>query len=232
MKAPSTPRKDHRHHEKRDGRSSDAIKRYGYDDPSMLGSRPAVWTWQRGLALALAAEAIARAGDKAPSYDTRAAIITARQTLAHGEVFVLGSPVPAGDSLAIALRPDGRLLAIAQTDGDIDLFDIPKQRRRDLSLVGHEGAVRALEFDGAGRSLVSAGVDGTVRLWSLRGAGIEQYATRTAEFDRVRQRRGAVRIGNDLRQPNVGIELRLLGAPGEQQPAATRESQRADAGAR
>ena len=55
------------------------------------------------LALALAAEAIARARDKAPAYDTRAAIIAARQTLAHGQVFVLGSPIPAGDALAIAV---------------------------------------------------------------------------------------------------------------------------------
>ena len=124
------------------------------------------------LALALAAEAIARARGKAPSYDTRAAIIAARQTLAHGQVFVLGSPIPAGDALAIALRPDGRLLAIGQTDGDIELFDIRTQRRRDLSLIGHEGAVRALEFDGTGRSLVSGGVDGTVRLWSLLGADV------------------------------------------------------------
>lgn len=123
------------------------------------------------LALALAAEAIARAGDKAPSYDTRAAIITARQTLAHGEVFVLGSPIPAGDSLTIALRPDGGLLAIGQTDGTIDLFDVASQRRRDVSLVGHEGAVRSMEFDGTGRSLVSAGVDGTVRLWSPLDVG-------------------------------------------------------------
>ena len=123
------------------------------------------------LALALAAEAIARAGDKPPSYDTRAAIIAARQTLAQGQVFVLGSPIPAGDSLAIALRPDAGLLAIAQTDGNIDLFDIPQQRRRDLSLVGHEGAVRTIEFDSTGRSLVSAGVDGTVRLWSLLDSG-------------------------------------------------------------
>ncbi|MGB5466737.1 MAG: hypothetical protein WBM84_11705, partial [Sedimenticolaceae bacterium] len=123
------------------------------------------------LALALAAEAVARSTGKAPSYDTRAAIISAREALAQGEVFILGSPIPAGDALTIALSPDGKLLAIGQVDGTIDLFDVQTQRLREHSLVGHQGAVRALEYDSEGRRLVSSGVDGTVRMWSLHDAG-------------------------------------------------------------
>ena len=119
------------------------------------------------LALALAAEAIARSPNKAPSYDTRAAIIAAREALSHGRVFLLGSPIPAGEGLAIALNPDGSLLAVAQAGGNIDLIDIRAHPHRPQSLVGHEGAVRALEFDNSGHQLVSAGVDGTVRLWPV-----------------------------------------------------------------
>ena len=122
------------------------------------------------LALALAAEAIARSGNKTPSYDTRAAMLAARKALSRGRVFVLGSPVPAGEALAIAMNPSGTLLAIAQAGGNIDLLDTQTRQRRQI-LVGHEGGVRALEFDDSGRQLVSVGVDGTIRQWPISQTG-------------------------------------------------------------
>lgn len=126
------------------------------------------------LALALAAESIARSAGNAPSYDTRAAVIAARQTLSQGKVFLLGSPISAGEAITIAMDPGGTLLGIGQAGGNIDLFDIQNRRRWPRSLTGHKGGVRALEFDDSGHQLVSAGADATIRLWPVLDAKVAQ----------------------------------------------------------
>ena len=135
------------------------------------------------LALALAAEAIARGEHRAPSYDTRAAMISARKALAQGRAFLLGSPMAAGDALAIRLSPDGGLLAIAQNGGSIDLID-PQSRTKALpSLTGHRGGVRAVSFGPVGRQLAAGGTAGTVRLWPLPagGGGAPRVLGKTAD---------------------------------------------------
>jgi RNA polymerase sigma factor (sigma-70 family) len=63
------------------------------------------------------------------------------------------------------LAPDGKLLATADWDGNIDLWDAASGRavRR---LTGHVGRVAGMIFSPDG-SLVSAGVDDTVRFWDV-----------------------------------------------------------------
>ncbi|HEU0220983.1 MAG TPA: WD40 repeat domain-containing protein, partial [Paracoccaceae bacterium] len=129
------------------------------------------------LALYLAAEAVARTEMGPPTYDARAAMITARRSLSRGDPYLVGSPVAAGDALALAVSPDGSLVAAARRDGTIDLIDTATRRRLGPSLRGHVGGVEDLDFSPDGRRLASCGDDGTIRIWRIEagvGAGEPQ----------------------------------------------------------
>jgi WD40 repeat protein len=119
------------------------------------------------LALSLGAEAVVRAGTNSPAYDARATMLAARRVLSQSGPFLVGSPIPAGDALSIAVSPDGAMLASAQREGTIDIIDTATGRPVGPSLRGHDGGVRDVEFSPDGQWLVSAGADGTVRLWAV-----------------------------------------------------------------
>ncbi len=127
------------------------------------------------LALVLAAEAVVRTVEAPPAYEARAALLAARQALVRDGPFIFGSPLAAGDALAIALSPDGRVLASARRDGTIDLIDTGSHKPVGPPLQAHRGGIRDLDFSPDSRWLVSAGADGTLRLWPLHqglgGAG-------------------------------------------------------------
>jgi WD40 repeat protein len=119
------------------------------------------------LALFLGAEAVARAEAGAPAYDARAAMISARRVLAKGGPFLIGSPISAGDAVAIALSPAGTQLAVGTRDGEIRIISTNDHRQMGPVLRGHDGGIRDLEFAPNGRLLASGGADGTIRLWSM-----------------------------------------------------------------
>lgn len=127
------------------------------------------------LALVLAAEALSRAVVRPPAYDARATMLAARRVLSRDGPFIVGSGVNAGDALAVALSPDGRIIASAHRDGTIDLIDTATRKRIGPTLHGHTGGVRDVEFSSDSQLLASAGADGTLRLWSAKegwgGAG-------------------------------------------------------------
>jgi WD40 repeat protein len=64
---------------------------------------------------------------------------------------------------AVALSPDGRLLATGDRDGLARIWNLGTGRAVDLN--GHEATIRSLAFSPDGRSVVTASDDETGRLW-------------------------------------------------------------------
>lgn len=70
---------------------------------------------------------------------------------------------------AIALSPDGAMLAAGDERGAVWLYVRPG-RKAKLTLQGHIGAVSALAFRDDGRLLASGSTDGTTVVWDVAGA--------------------------------------------------------------
>lgn len=67
---------------------------------------------------------------------------------------------------ALAVSPDGRLLAVGAGGGELVLWDLA--RRAELGrLAGHGGNVAAVAFQPGGGLLATGGADGLVRLWDV-----------------------------------------------------------------
>lgn len=70
-----------------------------------------------------------------------------------------------------AASPDGRLLAVAETDsGTVRLFDTADGKPRG-ELTGHRHGVRGLAFAPDGKALASGGTDGVAYLWDVTDLG-------------------------------------------------------------
>lgn len=65
---------------------------------------------------------------------------------------------------ALAIHPSGQQLAVASQNESICLYSLPALELQ-MELEGHLGAVTALAFTNDGKSLLSSGDDGTVRVW-------------------------------------------------------------------
>jgi conflict system STAND superfamily ATPase/WD40 domain-containing protein len=70
---------------------------------------------------------------------------------------------------SLAFTPSGTTLAIGALDGSIRLWDIAQPKPRPVTLAAHTTAVSGLAFDARGH-LLSAGFDGSVKLWNLDAA--------------------------------------------------------------
>lgn len=70
----------------------------------------------------------------------------------------------------IAVAPNGREIATAGDDGVIRLWDA-SSFRQTRALRGHAGAVYALDYWTDSTMLASAGWDGKVKVWNLKGGG-------------------------------------------------------------
>jgi WD40 repeat protein len=72
-----------------------------------------------------------------------------------------------GNVLSISFSPNGKLLAIGDTNGEIRLWQV-QNAKQILSLKGHESWVWSVSFSPDGQTLASSSQDCTAKLWDVR----------------------------------------------------------------
>lgn len=97
-----------------------------------------------------------------------------------------GKPLVHDQSLRdLAYRPDGSVLAVAGTGGELRLWDLAT-RTRARALVGHTGTVKAVSFSPDGGVLASGGEDHVIRLWNVAdGSPAGELAGHPGEVEAV-----------------------------------------------
>src|SRR2546423_4203746 len=68
---------------------------------------------------------------------------------------------------ALAFSPNGALLATADRNGGITIWD-PENGQELFTLAGHKASVTALSWRGDSKLLASCGEDGAIKLWELQ----------------------------------------------------------------
>jgi eukaryotic-like serine/threonine-protein kinase len=84
--------------------------------------------------------------------------------LLSGEVWAMEFP---GVMRAMALSPDGKLLATGMADGSVILSDVETGRQRS-SFGSHPQGIRCLAFSADGKLIVTGNNAGVVRLWQVQ----------------------------------------------------------------
>jgi len=69
-----------------------------------------------------------------------------------------------GSGLSVAFSPDGKLLAMGDTNGEIHLWKLPETQLL-ISSKGHASIVLSVVFSPDSRMVASGSADGTVKLW-------------------------------------------------------------------
>lgn len=133
------------------------------------------------LAASLAAEALTR---DASLLFARDALVRSRVALGRDGLVPLGAAFPVGDATAVAVRPDGDIVATGDRSGPVVLWDTQRRVRR-ATLTGPRGAVHDLVFTADGRWLVAASADGRLWRWDVTAEAPDDRGTVVAEPERA-----------------------------------------------
>lgn len=99
-----------------------------------------------------------------------------------------GEPVrkfPVGRSpvFAMTVSPDGRYIAAARVDGNIELWSPTGERVK--TFFGHSNKAKVLAFSPDGQQLASADSDGVINLWQLDGSLLRSFSGHDAEVEHL-----------------------------------------------
>lgn len=79
-----------------------------------------------------------------------------------------------GAILALAISPDGQFAAVGSESGDVRVYRL-ETGELATNCGGHSGGIYTLAFDPASKHLVTAGFDGTVRIYDLDGKAVRAF---------------------------------------------------------
>ena len=87
-----------------------------------------------------------------------------------------------GSVNGVAFSPDGKMLASANDDGTVRLWNVINHQPLGAPLKGHSGSVHSVAFSPDGKTLASAGADRTMQLWDVvsgqpRGAPLRGHSS-------------------------------------------------------
>ncbi len=88
--------------------------------------------------------------------------------------------VPSGIVYRADFSPDGKLLAIAGSDREIQIRDVVTGELK-ATCEGHTAAVKSVLFSKQGDALVSGSLDGSIRFWDLIGKQTQTIADPTVK---------------------------------------------------
>ena len=101
-----------------------------------------------------------------------------------GRVFVHGKPLSRGAVDAVALSPDGRVIATGHGDKTLRLWSAKTGRPLKVSR-GHQGHVNAVAFSPDGKFIATGSSDGTGRLWTADGEFVKPLVGHTGPVTAV-----------------------------------------------